>query len=131
VSYSYGASVHSCPAGNQTTTFQATVQDAPLTSAGVSTVAGGGFDVTGTHTYNTAGNYLVNTTITDIGTSSTSATSTAQITVAAALPPADRRGAGVSGPDHETEAVSTTTGFWERLAHRLPVPVAAARHAHR
>lgn len=56
-------------------------------SAGtVSPAAGGGFDVTGTHTYSAAGSYPVSTTITDTGGSSVSATSTAQI-MAAPPPP--------------------------------------------
>jgi hypothetical protein len=156
VSYSYGASVHSCPAGNQTASFQATAQDAPLTGVGrnivgtagqslsavvahindtnpnasasdfsaqiswgdgtssgsVSAAAGGGFDVTGTHTYTTAGNYPVNTSIADVGGASTSATSTAQIAPAAAQPPRIVEAPVVSGSPHETDTLSTTTGFW-------------------
>ncbi len=131
VSFTYVVS-RFCPAGTQTATFQATVQDATLTGAGqgisgsagqsltaavahitdanpaasasdfsaqiawgdgssspgsVTPAAGGGFDVTGTHTYATAGNYPVNTSITDAGGASTNATSTAQIAAPAAAAP--------------------------------------------
>jgi hypothetical protein len=121
VSYTY-TPFRSCPTGTQTASFQATVQDAPLTGAGrdiagtagqsLSAAGGGGFDVTGTHTYSAAGNYPVNTSITDIGGSSTSANSTAQIAPAAAQPPRIVDAPVVSGPPHETDTLSTTTGFW-------------------
>ncbi|MEA2160332.1 MAG: large repetitive protein, partial [Solirubrobacteraceae bacterium] len=41
-----------------------------------------GFDVNGAHTYSSAGSFTVTTSVTDAGTSTTSATSTAQIAVA-------------------------------------------------
>jgi hypothetical protein len=97
---SYNASVsYTCPqfgASSHTASFQATVQDAPLTSSGiaiagtagsVASAAGGGFDVTGTHAYLAAGGYALHTTITDIGGSVTSADSTAQIAAPAPSPP--------------------------------------------
>jgi hypothetical protein len=156
VSYTYVVT-RICLTGTQTTSFQATVQDAPPTAAGidvngtagksltavvahisdtnpnasasdfsaqiswgdgttssgsVSAAGGGGFDVTGTHTYTTAGSYPVNTSITDIGGASTSATSMAQIAVAAAQPPRIVEAPVVSGAPHETDTLSTTTGFW-------------------
>jgi hypothetical protein len=130
VSYTY-TSPRPCQGSTQTASFQATVQDAPLTATGIDvngtagqslsavvahvddanpsgsandfsaqitwgdgsvssgslSAAGGGFDVTGTHTYNTAGNYPVNTSITDIGGSSTGANSAAQIAAAPPPPP--------------------------------------------
>ncbi len=124
VSFTY-TPLRTCPTGTQTVSFQATVQDAPLTATGrniagtagqsltaivahlsdanpsptandfsaqitwgdgstssgsVTAAAGGGFDVTGTHTYNTAGNYTVNTSITDLGGSSATAAATVTIT---------------------------------------------------
>jgi hypothetical protein len=58
------------------------------TSAGtVAVAAGGGFDVTGSHTYGTAGSYSVTTTITDVGTATATASSTAQIAQTALPPP--------------------------------------------
>jgi hypothetical protein len=86
--------------------------DGSTSSGSVSAVAGGGFDITGTHTYTTAGTYPVNTSITDLGGSSTSATSTAQIAAAAAQPPRIIEAPVVSGPPHESDTLSTTTGFW-------------------
>jgi hypothetical protein len=132
----YNASVsYTCPqfgASSHTASFQATVQDAPLTGSGiaitgtagqglsavvahfgdanpfasagdfsgqinwgdgsttagsVTSAAGGGFDVTGTHTYSATGSYPVSTTITDTGGSVTSADSTAQIAAPAPFPP--------------------------------------------
>ena len=122
----------SCPSGTQTASFQATVQDAVLSAAGVDssgaagrslvavvahlqdaspagnandfsaqidwgdgstgagTVAaagGGGFDVTGTHTYTDAGSYAITTSITEVGGSSTTANSTAHIAATASQPP--------------------------------------------
>jgi len=130
VSYTYTPS--HCPAGAQTASFQATVQDAALTAAGVDssgaagrslvavvahlqdaspagtaddlsaqidwgdgstsagTVAaagGGGFDVTGTHTYTDTGSYAVTASITDVGGSTTTANSTAHIAATASQPP--------------------------------------------
>jgi hypothetical protein len=156
VTYTY-TPARPCVGSTQTTTFQATVQDSPLTGAGrdfagtagqslsavvahvddanpsgsagdlsaqitwgdgstssgsLSAVAGGGFDVTGTHTYSTAGSYPVNTSITDVGSASTSATSTAQIAAAAAQPPRSTEPPAVSGVPHETDTLTTTNGFW-------------------
>ncbi len=156
VSFTYQP-FRTCPTGTQTASFQATVQDAPLTGASrnfagtagqslsavtahiddgnpaasagdssaqitwgdgstspgsVSAAAGGGFDVTGTHTYGVAGSYPVNTSISDIGGATTSATSVAQIAAAAAQPPRIVEAPGVSGAPHETDSLSTTTGFW-------------------
>jgi hypothetical protein len=133
-----GTAYYTCPEvfGNQTTTFQANVQDAPLTASGrdssgaalqslsaavahfadtnpaarandfsaqiswgdgtssagtVASAAGGGFDVTGSHTYNTAGSYPVSATITDRGGATTNTNSTAQISVGAQpAPPTPR-----------------------------------------
>ncbi len=131
VSYTYVVT-RFCPAGTQTTSFQATVQDAPLTAAGVDSsgaarrslaavvahladanpgadandfsaqiawgdgsssagtvaaAAGGGFDVTSTHTYSVAGSYTVTASITDVGGSTTTTHSTAQIAATASPPP--------------------------------------------
>ena len=132
----YNASLtYTCPqfgASPQTASFQATVQDAPLSSSGiaiagtagrglgavvahfgdgnpsagasdfsaqigwrdgtttagsVTPAAGGGFDVTGAHTYAAAGGYALHTTITDVGGSVTSTDSTAQVTAPAPPPP--------------------------------------------
>jgi hypothetical protein len=47
----------------------------------------GGFDVSGTHTYNTAGSYPVSTSVTDIGGSTAIATSAAQIAAPPPPPP--------------------------------------------
>lgn len=56
------------------------------TSAGtVAAAIGGGFVVSGTHTYSGVGSYQIGTTITDVGGASTTASSTAQI--ATPLPP--------------------------------------------
>jgi hypothetical protein len=158
VSFTYTrGGVSSCPTGAQTTSFQTTVQDAPLTGSGrnisgaagqslsavvahlddanpsasaddfsaqitwgdgstssgsVSPAAGGGFDVTGTHTYTTAGTYPVNTSITDVGGSGAGATSTAQIAAAAAQPPRNTDAPVLSGTPHETDTLSTSNGFW-------------------
>ncbi|MGI8430242.1 MAG: hypothetical protein ACR2OB_13305 [Solirubrobacteraceae bacterium] len=60
------------------------------TTAGTITPAGrGGFDVTGTHTYLTAGSFPVRTQITDLGGSSTTASTTARLVAAPSplLPP--------------------------------------------
>jgi hypothetical protein len=156
VTYTY-TSARPCVGSTQTTSFQATVQDSPLTGAGrdfagtagqslsavvahvddanpsgsvgdfsaqitwgdgstssgsLSAVAGGGFDVTGTHTYSTAGSYPVNTSITDIGGASTGVTSTAQIAAPAAQPPRIVEAPVVSGPPHESDTLSTTNGVW-------------------
>jgi hypothetical protein len=146
-----------CSTAPQTASFQATVQDAPLTGSGrniagtagqsltaavahvddanpgadpggfsaqinwgdgstspgsVSPAAAGGFDVTGTHTYTSAGSYPVNTSITDVGGAATSATSTAQVAAAAAQPPRSTDVPVVSGVAHETDTLTTTNGFW-------------------
>ncbi|MDQ2894592.1 MAG: hypothetical protein M3Y09_02925 [Actinomycetota bacterium] len=127
VSYTYMPTLRTCPTGPQTASFQATVQDAPLTGAGinvsgtagqsltavvahiadtnpnasasdfsaqitwgdgtssagiVSNTTSGGFDVTGTHTYATGGNYPITTNITDTGGSRTTATAKATVTAA-------------------------------------------------
>ncbi len=58
--------------------------DGTTTASTVTSAAGGGFDVSGTHTYNTAGNSALSTSIADVGGSTTSANSTAQI---ASVPP--------------------------------------------
>jgi hypothetical protein len=78
----------------------------------LSAVAGGGFDVTGTHTYNSAGNYPVSTSITDTGGSTATADSSAQIAAPAAQPPRIVEAPVVSGPPHESDTLSTTPGFW-------------------
>jgi hypothetical protein len=91
---------------------QITWGDGSTSSGSLSPAGGGGFDVTGTHTYNTAGNYPVSTSITDIGGSSTSANSTAQIAAPAAQPPRIIEAPVISGPPHESDTLSTTTGFW-------------------
>ncbi len=84
-----------------------------LSSPGsVTPAAGGGFDVTGTHTYATAGNYPVNTSITDAGGASTNATSTAQIAAPAPQPPRNIEVPVVSGLSHETNTLVTTNGVW-------------------
>jgi PKD repeat protein len=61
--------------------------DGSRTAGTVVAAPGGGFDVTGTHTYSAAGSYGVNATITDIGGATASATSTARISPAALRPP--------------------------------------------
>ena len=145
-----------CTAGIQTATFQATVQDAPLTATGVNisgtagqsltvvvghvndgnpiagagdftaqimwgdgssmsgsvTPVAGGFDVTGTHTYATAGTYPVNTSIADAGGAVASSTSSAQIVAPAAQPPRSVDAPVLSGSPHETDTLTTTSGFW-------------------
>ena len=162
--------------GTATASFQATVQDAPLTGVGrnvsgtagqslttmvahiidanpgagasdfaaqitwgdgtsspgsVAAAAGGGFDVTGTHTYNAAGNYPVNTSIADVGGSSHNdqlhgpdrgcgCPATAEHRCAGRV----RRGAR-DGHAHDHERLL------ERLAGQLPVPVAALRDTNR
>jgi hypothetical protein len=156
VAYAY-TPLRTCPSGPQTASFQATVQDAPLTGAGqsitgtagqslsavvahiddanpsatttdlsaqiswgdgttssgsLSAGAGGGFDVTGTHTYASAGSYPINTAVADVGGAGTTATSTAQIAAAAAQPPRIIDAPVVSGLPHETDALTTTNGFW-------------------
>ena len=120
-----------CSVDTQTASFQATVQDASLTAAGldssgaarrslaavvahvndanpgagaddfsaqihwgdgsstagtVAAAQGGGFDVTGTHTYSDAGSYAVTAAITDVGGSTATAHSTAQIAATASPP---------------------------------------------
>jgi hypothetical protein len=132
VSYTVQPTQRLCPPGTQTTSFQATVQDAPLTATGsdssggaqqslsavvghivdanpggsandftaqinwgdgsttagtVSAAAGGGFDISGSHTYASAGSYTLTTSIADLGGATTTATSTAQIAVGATPPP--------------------------------------------
>jgi hypothetical protein len=133
----YSASVtYTCPqfgTSSHNATFQATVQDAPLTGTGISitgtagqglsavvahfddanpsagagdfsaqitwgdgtTTTGtmgnstsGGFDVSGTHTYGTAGSFPLSATITDTGGSTTTTHSTAQIAAPTPPPPA-------------------------------------------
>jgi hypothetical protein len=129
VSYTYMAA-RPCQGSTGTASFQATVQDAPLSAAGVNlsgtsgqplsgvvahftdanpgagqfsaqinwgdgsssagtvaAAAGGGFDVTGTHTYQTAGSYPVSSTIADVGGATTTASSTAQVAQTALPPP--------------------------------------------
>jgi hypothetical protein len=125
VTYTYTVA-RPCSGATQTASFQATVQDAPLTGSGrnisgaagqslsavvahlgdanpsasagdfsaqinwgdgtttagtVTAAAGGGFDVTGTHTYGAAGSFMVSTSIADSGGST--ATATAQAAIAA------------------------------------------------
>jgi hypothetical protein len=131
VSYTYTAA-RPCQGSTGTASFQATVQDASLTAAGVNlsgtagqplsgvvahftdanpgadagefsaqiswgdgtrsfgTVAAapaGGFDISGTHTYNTAGSYAVSIAVTDLGGSTTTANSAAQIAAPPPPPP--------------------------------------------
>jgi hypothetical protein len=131
VSYTYSNNTRFCPTGTQTTSFQATVQDASLTASGanlsgtagqavsgvvahfsdanpaagagelsaqiawgdgstsagtVAAAAGGGFDVTGAHTYSTVGAYTTTITIVDIGGAATTASSNVHITVATPPP---------------------------------------------
>ncbi|MGI8712836.1 MAG: hypothetical protein ACR2NR_06585 [Solirubrobacteraceae bacterium] len=58
------------------------------TSAGMLTAAaGGGFEVSATHTYQAAGSYPISTTVTDTGGSTTGASSTAQISAGPPPPP--------------------------------------------
>ncbi|MGI8429566.1 MAG: hypothetical protein ACR2OB_09745 [Solirubrobacteraceae bacterium] len=126
VSYTYTlGGVRSCPSGARTTSFQATVHDAPLIAAGanVSGTVGqpvngvvahftdanpgadagefsaqitwgdgaktfgtvtaapiGGFDVSGTHSYGSAGSFAVSVSIADVGGSTATASATATIT---------------------------------------------------
>ncbi|MGI8413613.1 MAG: hypothetical protein ACR2QA_14240 [Solirubrobacteraceae bacterium] len=133
VSYTYTQpQTYRCPGGTQTSSFRATVQDAPLTATGVDSTgaarrslvavlahvadanpaagandfsaqvnwgdgsttagtvaaaAGGGFDVTGTHTYATAASYQITARITDVGGSTATASSTAKIAATASPPP--------------------------------------------
>lgn len=67
------------------------------TSTGLVAVApGGGFDVSGAHTYTSAGNLSLSTSITDVGGSTATASSTARI--APAPPPAGMAPAPIVGP---------------------------------
>ena len=92
---------------------QITWGDGSTTAGTITAAAGGGFDVTGTHTYVSAGNaYPVNTTVADVGGASTSATSFAQIAQAPDPPPRIVEAPVVSGPAHETDVLTTTNGLW-------------------
>jgi hypothetical protein len=91
---------------------QITWGDGSTSPGSLSAAGGGGFDVSGTHTYNSAGSYPISVTITDIGGSSATATTTAQIAAAAAQPPRSTESPVVSGPPHETDTLTTTNGFW-------------------
>jgi hypothetical protein len=53
----------------------------------VAAAPAGGFDVSGTHTYNTVGSYPISTSVTDIGGSTAGASSAAQIAAPAPPPP--------------------------------------------
>jgi hypothetical protein len=66
---------------------QITWGDGTSSSGSVSAAAGGGFDVSGTHTYNPAGSYPISTSITDVGGSTATTSSTAQIAAAPPPPP--------------------------------------------
>ena len=91
---------------------QITWGDGTTSSGSVSAAGGGGFDVTGTHAYNSANNYPVNTSIADVGGTSTNTNSTAQIAAAPAPPPRNTDAPVVSGTPHETDSLTTTNGFW-------------------
>lgn len=87
--------------------------DGSTTAGTITAAAGGGFDVTGTHTYDSADSaYPVNTTVADVGGASTSAYSFAQIAQAPEPPPRIVEAPVVSGPAHETDVLTTTNGFW-------------------
>jgi hypothetical protein len=66
---------------------QITWGDGTSSSGSVSAAAGGGFDVSGTHTYNAAGSYMVSVAVTDAGGSTATTSSTAQIAAAPPPPP--------------------------------------------
>lgn len=61
--------------------------DGTSSSGSVSAAAGGGFDVSGPHTYNAAGSYTVSVAVTDAGGSTATTSSTAQIAAAPPPPP--------------------------------------------
>jgi hypothetical protein len=65
--------------------FSATIDwgDGTTSSGTVLAAAGGGFDVSATHTYSAAGNFTASTSVTDAGSSTASTTSTVQIAPAA------------------------------------------------
>src|SRR4051794_9842476 len=86
--------------------------DGSTTGGTVSSAAGGGFDVTGTHTYSAAGNYTVSTSVTDVGGSSTTTSSTARI--GAAIPSLARSTGApvVAGEPRDREPLTTTDGNW-------------------
>ncbi|MGI8429567.1 MAG: hypothetical protein ACR2OB_09750, partial [Solirubrobacteraceae bacterium] len=66
---------------------QITWGDGTSSSGSVGASAGGGFDVSGTHTYNAAGSYMVSVAIADAGGSAATTSSTAQIAAAPPPPP--------------------------------------------
>ncbi|MDQ2897725.1 MAG: hypothetical protein M3Y09_19160 [Actinomycetota bacterium] len=66
---------------------QITWGDGATTAGSVASSAGGGFDVSGAHTYATAGNYAIGVTVTDVGGSTTTAGSSAQVKAAPPLSP--------------------------------------------
>jgi hypothetical protein len=86
-----------------TSEFTATIDwgDGTITSGTVSAATGGGFNVSGTHTYASAANYSVNVVVDDVG--GASAQNIFTITVADApltlnlIPPTPVEGTGVSG----------------------------------
>jgi hypothetical protein len=86
--------------------------DGSTSPGSVAAAGGGGFDVSGTHTYATAGSFGITTSITDAGGSTASATSAAQI---AAPPPPPPRSTGppvVSGEARQQEPLTSTPGDW-------------------
>lgn len=89
-------------AGTNDLSAQIAWGDGTTTPGTVTAAAGGGFDVTGTHTYGNAASYPVSTSVSDIGGSMATANSTAQIAPTAPPPPsgsktvARARAAGIS-----------------------------------
>ena len=100
--------------GGSATDFSAQIAwgDGTTSAGSVTSAAGGGFEVTSTHTYATAGSYTISSSITDVGGMSTTTHSIAAI--AAAPPPIPRSYAlpVVSGEARSQETLATTNGYW-------------------
>ncbi len=80
-------------------------------SAGtVSASPGGGFDVDGTHTYQSAGQATVTVTITDVGGSTAHSSSTANIAAAAPRPPVCRDVSASTGAGRGIQITFTCSG---------------------
>jgi hypothetical protein len=101
------------PAPN-TTDFTAQIAwgDGTTSAGSVASAAGGGFDVTSTHTYDTAGSYTVSTSVTDIGGSSTTTHASARMAAAPPAVPRSYAAPVVSGEPRQEEPLTTTTGNW-------------------
>jgi hypothetical protein len=86
--------------------------DGSTSGGSVTSAAGGGFDVTGTHTYGAAGTFTVSTSVADIGGSSTTTQSTARIGAPIPAPPRSTGAPVVSGEPRDREPLATTDGNW-------------------